>query len=405
MPLLLNQLQATAVRLVTPWTGVWYADVDVALDDTGAVPSGSVSLTVGTSAFLGTVDARASGAFAKTGKVRVLAGGGGWDKPVAPVHVNNPASVLSTMVYAATAAEVGEVVVDVAPKPLGQDYVRAAGPASRVFEGADWYVTPQGITMVGPRTVVPYDPTSVEILSYDPLTRTAELASDAPIAPGTILLDPLRFTGPLTVRDVEQTWTAGGGARATAWCADSKGSRLATALATLVAVKAGVPYLKTYRYRVVLQDPATEKLTLQIVEPDDGVPNAIPFAMWLGVPGFGAKVLPGSEVLVQFVAGDPTQPVVVAFKSGQLPILLEIGLGVSPLALSAGVQTQITALQAQIVAIQAHQAAIGAAPVTATGAVIAALPTFVAAAAAVTSGALAVTGAVPLATSIRVVSD
>ena len=47
MPLLLNQLQASSVRLFTPWKGVWCADVEVVLDETGIVPFGRCILTIG----------------------------------------------------------------------------------------------------------------------------------------------------------------------------------------------------------------------------------------------------------------------------------------------------------------------------------------------------------------------
>lgn len=80
------------------------------------------------------IDPSASGSFAKSAKVRVLGGGGGWGKTVLPLPFANPAGVLSTAVYSATAAEVLEVVVDVVPNLLGSTtYLRSAGPASSVF--------------------------------------------------------------------------------------------------------------------------------------------------------------------------------------------------------------------------------------------------------------------------------
>ncbi len=357
MPLLLNQLQATKIRRLASWVGAWVADVDVVLDETGILPSGPVVLTVGTSVLLGTVDPRGSGSFAKTAKVRVVAGGGGWDTPVLPLPFQNPAGVFSTAVYAATAAEVLETVVDVLPKLLGAtSYQRTAGPASRVFGGSDWYVNAQGVTFVGPRLPLPYDPTSVEILTWDPLTRIAELASDSPIEPGTILLDPLRFDGPLTIRDVEQTWGEDG-ARATCGCADKAGSRLAGALSALVREKAGIAYLKQYVYRVVIQDPSTGALALQIVDADTGAPDAIPVDMWLGVPGVDAKLLLGSEVLVVFANGDPGRPAVVGFKGGAPPLELQIdalsvkiGPAAMPVVMAAGFLAWALQVEASLLA-------------------------------------------------------
>jgi hypothetical protein len=406
--LLLNQLQATSVRLVTPETGVWFADVDVTLDETGIVPSGPCVLTIGLNALLGTIDPNASGAFAKSGKIRVLGGGGGWGKAVLPLHIF-PAP-LSTTVYSVTAAEVGEVVVDALPVPLPEGQVRCAGPASAVFGSSAWYVTLQGVTMVGPRLPLPYDPTSVDILTFDPLTRTLELASDDPIAPGTILLDPLRFDGPLIVRDVEQTWTAGGGARATAWCADSAGSRLQKGLAALVAGKAGLPFLKTYRYRVVLQGPAQSDVVLQAIDLLGDAPNAVPFPLWFGVPGIAAQLMPGSEVLVSFTADTPPRAFVHSFKGGveALPLLLEIGLATSPIALATGTQAQISLIVTALGAIGAYIAtltsAAAAAPLFPAFALGMATPGATVAT-ALGGVSAAVAAASVAATSIRVVSD
>ncbi len=339
------------------------------------------------------------------------------------MHVHNPATVLSTVVYSAAAAEVGEVVVDVAPRPMGQDFVRFGGlplvgppgPASRVFGKADWYVSFQGVTFVGPRVPVPYNPLTTEILSYDPLTRSAELACEDPIAPGTILLDPLRFSGPLVVRDVEQTWSADGGARATVWCADAAGSRLQTALTNMVGEKIGLPYLKTYRYRVILQDPTSEALTLQPIDPETtGAPYAIPFDMWCGVPGIQALVTPGTEVLVWFTADDPPRPVVCGFKQGptQNPILIEMGTGLGgPVALAVGTQAQMTAIAVAIAALAAYVAALtglAATPPTSTDFTLFGLAMATPGAtlaAALSTLASAIPAAVPTATSTLVVSD
>ena len=354
--LLVNQMQASSVRLVTPWLGVWFADVELVLDETAIAPVGPCVLTLGTSVLTGWINPSASGAFAKTAKAQIVGGSNGWDKKVLPLPFSNPAGVVSTAVYAATAAEVLETVVDVVPSVLGSTtYLRHAGPASAVFGDRDWYVTRQGVTMVGPRVPMPYDPTSAEILSFDPLLRIATVSSDAPIEPGTILLDPLRFDGPLVVRDVEQTWGEAG-ARATCWCGESKGSRLGGALSALVAHKAGLPYLKTWLYRVVLQ-PETDSLALQIVDLLSGAPDALPIDIWYGVPGVSSKLLLGTEVLVAFANGDPGKPCVVGFKSGDAPIELSIaalkvtvGLGSSQVALAtpllawcAKVETQLSA--------------------------------------------------------------
>lgn len=418
MSVLLNALQVRSCRLVTPWTGVPFADLDLALDDIGLMPSGKCVLAIGETSppYVGTIDPRASGTFAKEGRARVLVGGGGWDKSVPPQHFHG--AVTSTVVFSATAAAVGEAVIDVVPKPFGIDFVRVAGRASRVLDGLDWYVRPDGVTVVGPRPLLPLDLTSATIVSFDPLTRVVEIASNDPIAPGTLLVDPTRFVGVLTVRDVEQVWDENG-ARATCWCGESTGSRLQDALYALIAERAGIKYLRKYTYRVVAENPADETLVLQSVDPLSGAPDAIPLAMWPGMSGISAQLTPGSLVLVEFVNGDPSKPVVTSFEKG-VPVILEldastivkIGQGAKgPVAMATGTQAQIAALQIEIAAVQGVLTTIGApgaffkgtALVDATGAAL--QSAMAVGATAVGVGATAVSTGVAAATSTKTVSD
>lgn len=333
LPLFLNALNVVRARLSTPCTGTWVADLDVDLDATGILPSGKATLTVGTAILLGTVDPRSSGKFGPKGHVRLVGGGGGWDKKVVALHLHNDFGVLSTAVFSVTAAEVGELVVDALPKRLGVDFVRSAGPASRVLSGFDWHVDHSGVTIVGPRPPVPFNPLAVEILEWDPQTRRATLATGEVVLPGTILVD-LRF-GKATVRDVEQTFGPDG-ARTVAWCetanvpavpgtsaAEVAGSRLARALGALAKESAGVTYLRRYLYRVVIQG-ADKRVTLQSVSLTTSVPAILQqIDIWPGVIGASATVTPGTEVLVVFIDGDPAQPAVVGFAS-DAPLALEL---------------------------------------------------------------------------------
>ena len=309
MTILLGTLQGTAVRLFTPWAGAWTADVDVTLDATRLLPSGRTTLVIGTTPLLGTVDPEASGKFGDTGRVRLVGGAAGWSKDVAAQHFHNDAGVLSTAVLTATAAAVGETVIEAAPSRLGVDYARAAGPAARVLPAQGWYVTPAGVTVVGPRVTVPMDPTSVQVLGWDPLAQRAELASDDLVAPGTVLVDT-KF-GTATVRDVEQTFDDTGSS-VTAWCSSSSSSRLAAALARFAREAAQVTHARPYIYRVVRQN-IDERLVLQIVKRAQGVPDMLPISMWPGVPGASAKPRPGALVMVDFAGGDPSSPVVRGF--------------------------------------------------------------------------------------------
>jgi hypothetical protein len=312
-PILLNALNVNQATFTTPRVGVWVADLEVDLDVTGIVPTGKAILTVGTTPLTCTIDDRSSGPMGQKASIQVVGGGGGWDKIVSALHLHNDAGVTSANVFSATAAEIGEVVVDAIPTALGTDYVRLEGPAAGVLDGFEWYVDASGVTIIGTRPTVP---SLVQVLDWDPNERVATLAGDELVLPGSLLVDT-RF-GSAIVRDVEQTFGPDG-ARATAWCdTDSDddmeaGTRLARGLAILIDDAAGVRYLRHYRYRVIGAGP-DKRLTLQVVDTESGAPEVLTLVeAWVGFGGGGVIPAPGSQVLVVFVDGDPSQPVCVAF--------------------------------------------------------------------------------------------
>lgn len=380
LPILLNQLQATSATVNMPGTGVWIADVEVDLDITGVVPVGKCVLLVGTTPMIGTIDPRATGKFGAKAHVQVRGGGGGWDTPVLGLHLHNDVGVLSSQVFSVTAAEVGEVVVDTLPKRLGVDFVRTAGPASRVLAGFDWHVEVTGVTVTGPRLPIPFNPLNVDILSWDPNTKVAILASDELVIPGTVLVD-IRF-GTAVVRDVEQSFTPEG-VRVVAWCdvstlpipmpgipKETPGSRLTRAISSMAREATGVNYLKRWHYRVVLQNPANKRLTLQLVDLLEAAPIALAeIDVWPGLAGSSHLFVPGTEVLVAFIQGDPAQPIVVGFAKLAPPPLetkieaVRIALGsiaIDPVAKAPATQAQIAAITTAIVAIAAYVAAVTA---------------------------------------------
>lgn len=78
--------------------------------------------------------------------------------------------------------------------------------------------------------------------------------------------------------------------------------------------EANVPYHAPIRYRVV-QIGADKRLHLQIIKRASGFPDALPIAIWPGVPGGAGEPKLGSTVLVQFIEGDPSLPIVTHFAS------------------------------------------------------------------------------------------
>jgi hypothetical protein len=344
--LLFNGLPALSVRLSLPATGAWFADVSVDLPESGSVPSGRCVLTLGTDVLTGTVDPRMTGKKGFIVSVRVVAGGGGWDKSVPAVHLHNDAGVTSTAVYSVTAAAVGEVVTDTAPARVGVDYVRGAGPASRVLSGASWYVDASGVTVVGPRAPAVLAATA-DVLDWEPVTRRATVAYDSVVWPGTIISSPL--FGDVIARDVEQSFVPDG-VRATIWCevstaagGDPVGGRLARALAAIARESVGAAYLRRHKYRVVLQG-VDGRVTLQSIARGGAVPDLLQSVeVWPGVAGVTQTMGLGSTVLVAFVAGDPSLPVVAGFEAaGGAPTLttieadkVNIGAGTTAAVLSS----------------------------------------------------------------------
>jgi hypothetical protein len=353
--LFLNGLRASSVRLITPWTGAWAADVDV---DLGALPDltpGPALLTIGTTSLVGTIDPAQSGRFGPRARARVVAGAGGWEKTVTAKHYHNDGGVLSAAVLQTTAAQVLERVVEVVPRRFGIDFVRPAGPAAGVLRGLSWYVNAAGVTIVGPRIPTPAIPTSVKVLAWDARSKVATIATEDVLSPGTILAD-LRF-GTAKVRDVEQTW-GDGGARATAWTiavdetpGTDGGNELVGIIGAIAREAAGSQFLAAVKYRVLSQLP-DGRFMLEADEKSEKHPDLKAISLAPAVPGMSVKVPPGTMLHVVFVDGDRSSPVVVRFEEGPTPIEVSIDAvrvavgspGAEPVALAPGVLALAAAL-------------------------------------------------------------
>lgn len=310
-------LRVLTLDLLQPYRGVWTADMSLDLSDPSTAPANGSPVTitvqpaVGPAAMLrGTVDPRGSGPFGDLYLLRVVAGGAGWDKPVRAQAYDSDGGVTNARVYGGTAQEVGERVVVQTPAVLGTHFERSAGPASRVLNNEMWWVDPaSGATMVGSRSAATPDP-SMTLIEWDPRTASAKLTCDTLVTPGTVISDSRIPSGPITVRDVEQRFDKDG-SHVTAWCGSSAVTQLANDLLSMVLEMSGTKYLSPKLYRVVLQN-SDGRLQLQAVHPTEGFPDTMPITVY-GPAGWSARVALGSVCLVEFLYGDPTQPVVRDF--------------------------------------------------------------------------------------------
>jgi hypothetical protein len=87
------------------------------------------------------------------------------------------------------------------------------------------------------------------------------------------------------------------------------------------------PYWVPRKYRVVThrQDGRVE---LQQVVKALGLPDILPISIHPGMAGLKSRLTPGSMVIVQFVDGDPSQPIITHFAAegdqGFLPLQLAL---------------------------------------------------------------------------------
>lgn len=363
MTLSLNGVSVTSLRLTSPWSGAWAADVELDLGDRPTAPSGPATLLIDTTPLVGTIDPGKSGTFGPRARARVVGGARGWEQTVSPMQYHNDAGVLSTAVLATTAAEVGERILEVAPRRLGIDFVRRAGPAARVLDGFTWYLNNAGVTVVGPRIPTPATP-ALEIIDWDPRQRVATIATTGIVSPGTILADP-KF-GTAKIRDVEQTW-GNGGSRARAWTigvdetpGPGGGGELLALVGAIARDAVGAPFLATVRYIVGAQLP-DGRFVLAPASPKRGLPPLKAISLAPAIPGMSVMVPPGTVAHVVFVDGDRNVPVVVGFEKGSTPLsvkidstLVHVGTGTAPsagpVALAAPTLTALNALKTAVAA-------------------------------------------------------
>ncbi len=209
-------LEAQPLRVQVPASGPWYATAGLV---SAAALSGSVQVRIGALELRGTV--RDHGSWALRGGVLVVGGADGWARDVAARHYHSDAGVRAQLVASDLASEVGEILGDCAAERerVGIDYVRARGPAARVLRlaigSASWWVDYEGITHVG-RRVQTEIVGAYEVLSADPRTRTAVVATDdlGRIRVGSVLRE--RLPEPIVVRSLDLS-VRGGEVRAIVW--------------------------------------------------------------------------------------------------------------------------------------------------------------------------------------------
>lgn len=309
-----DEHQLVSARITVPSVGPWWAEVVFA---EAPDVSGRVSIWIGALALVGTIDASHDGVYGLQRRSRIVAGAGAWGTLLAPKHYHNDARIRARTLVEDAAREIGESLGDFAPSAewIGIDYVRQGGPASRVLEEAigeaRWWVGYDGRTYVGTRD--DGEATGYEVLDVDAAHRLVTLSADE--IDGIVVgqtIDAPQLEQPLTIRELEIE-VVEEGLRVRAWCGGdvSSQSRLVDSLRALVMRLLDAKQYGVRKYRVVRM--SADRVELQAVERSGGHPDVLPISMWPGVAGAHAALQPGAEVLVEFIDGDRTQPIVRSF--------------------------------------------------------------------------------------------
>lgn len=317
----------TALTLTVPGVGLWYADV--AMQD-AAEMSGQVELIVLDTSWQGCVIAGA--VVDGRSRYRVVAGSGGWGRELPPKAYANDAGVTSARAIQDAADEAGETVADAPTGENGVHFNRPRGPASfalNLFAPRGWYARPDGVVTFGARPTLPAPPLAVT--ERNPADRSVTLAATTSLAG----VEPGTTTEFGAARDVEISLGQYGIAARLYAAPAAPSRRLAAWTKLLDALDPQRRFRGVHEYRIVNQ--TGERLNLQPIRSRAELPDLARVPVRMGVPGVRANHTPGGAVLVAFLEGDPTRPVVVGFDApdspGWMPLQIELG-GPTPLGVA-----------------------------------------------------------------------
>lgn len=320
----------THASIDVPGWGLWHADVSI---DEEASLSGSVELSLADLSLRGTI--LFGGPYQGRSRYRIVAGGGGWGRILAPKSYESDAGVKVSTVLGDAANGCGERMETIPPtRKVGPSFTRPSDqPASAVLEQiapSAWYVDEAGLTRLGVREA------SAPVGSFTRVARdeargTIEIASDtiAWIRPG-LVVDGMK------VVDVRHDFTPDGGLRSIVWSTQgATGSRRLRAWRKLF--DACDPFRRfrgLSEYRVV--SAGTTRVDLAPARVASEMPPLRRVLARPGVAGCSAVLRPGSLVLVGFADSDPARPHITHFEDaegdGFLPISITIANGVQPAA-------------------------------------------------------------------------
>lgn len=356
----LNGRIATACSVQIPAFGLWWAEVEAASANAADVMTGAATIVLDDVTFRGTIVS--GGAVETRARYRIVGGAGGWGRTIAAKGYANDLGVKAGLVARDAALACGETIGTAPTSTVGPSFARAEAAASRVLDAIApraWYVDEAGLTQFGRRAAVTW-PGKATRIADDSAHGRIELApsSLAGLLPGAVV-DGIEAV------DVEHELDgATGKFRSTLWGRGiAATSRLPEALRRIVdAQTARHRYYAPWEYRVV-QAPVGERLDLQAVRVSSGMPDLRSVRIRQGSAGVRVHPGIGSLVLVSFVDGDPSRPVVTAWddQAGAGAVASEIALQAGTTGTTAGVTEHATSAETLMVALRETLTAIGTA--------------------------------------------
>lgn len=315
----LNGYAVAELTLNVSEQGPWFAEVTLE-QLAPQLKAGSAKLVINGSTLLCTIDN--DGTFGQSKSLRVVAGGGGWGKPVKALGYSNDATVKARLVADDAARAVGESIGTFEParERLTASYARQAGAASIALEdaagGAVWWVDYEGKTNVAKeRPTVKAKATDYEVLAFNARTGVVELGvTGLTVGVGSIISE--RLDAPETLRAFTLRLT-GRKLSMVAVCGETRTTNQIALLFRRIVERIMNGFLfGTYRYRVVsMADDG--RVNIQAVSKSAGVPDLLRVEQWPGAAGSHATLTNGAIVLVQFLDGRRDLPAITNFAGKQ----------------------------------------------------------------------------------------
>lgn len=351
----LNGETITRMRLTMPRVGAWVADVEI---DSSSAPSDPVVLTLGDLTLVGAMYSGGTPFHGRT-RVRIVGGAGRWRSHVAAKGYTSIAGGVSlSTVLGDAAREVGETVVIPDDRTIGDAYAREDGPASRLLWqlAGEWYVRDDGATVIASRPDGAISD-AFDVVAYDGASDMITIASDtfASFRPGrtvsTSVLGSRRIGTVVHVVDRARV-------RTELWSAELGR-----------AVDAAVRELDPMRrfhgvFEYIVYEHLSVGGTLDASPAFDsiGLPSLRTRPVFASPIGGRTQLLPGARILVAFVNGDPSRPIVLGLADSVDPVAIELGAG------DMAATEHVTTAEAMVAFVYNVVASI-LGPVTALGAV------------------------------------